>query len=102
MRQRLKKLVQLIAGWALLFLGVIGLFLPVLQGVLFIMLGLILLSWHMPWAERLLSRLRERFPKQHAAMHEWTEKTRRRLHAWWYGEAAKECQGGCPRDPEEK
>jgi len=94
MRQHLKKIVQLILGWSLLFLGVIGLFLPILQGVLFIMLGLIVLSWHMPWAERLLHRLRDRFPKQHAAMHEWMDRARRRLYGWWYGRAAAhDCEG---------
>lgn len=94
-RQRLKKLLQLALGWAFLFLGVAGLFLPILQGVLFIMLGLVLLSYHMPWAERLLTRLRARFPRQHAAMHEVAGRLRQRLGGWWWRRAAAH---DCDRD----
>lgn len=50
-------------GYGLLVLGVLGLFLPVLQGVLFLIVGLIILSRHAPWAERLLARLKARFPR---------------------------------------
>ena len=100
MRRKIKKILQLAAGWLLLLLGVVGLFLPVLQGILFIMLGLLVLSYHSPWAERLLARLRARFPRQHAAMHEWAHRLRsrfsllRRRHP-----AAEGCQGGCERKP---
>jgi len=50
------RLVRLSAGWALLVLGVIGLFLPVLQGLVFIASGLALLSTDLPWAKRLLEK----------------------------------------------
>ena len=50
------RLVRLSTGWALLVLGVIGLFLPFLQGLLFIASGLALLSPDLPWAKRLLER----------------------------------------------
>ncbi|HPC03516.1 MAG TPA: PGPGW domain-containing protein [Syntrophales bacterium] len=40
----LKKTAKQITGWFLVVLGVIGLFLPVLQGILFIALGLGLLA----------------------------------------------------------
>jgi uncharacterized membrane protein YbaN (DUF454 family) len=42
----------------MLFLGVLGLFLPGLQGVLFIMIGLMMLSEDIPWVRRLLDRLK--------------------------------------------
>ena len=45
-----------IAGFALLLLGVIGLFLPVLQGWLFIIAGLAVLSTEYVWARRLLEK----------------------------------------------
>lgn len=45
-----------IAGFALLLLGVIGLFLPVLQGWLFILGGLAVLSTEYVWARRLLEK----------------------------------------------
>lgn len=101
MRQKLKKMLQLAAGWMLLALGVVGLFLPVLQGVLFIMLGLLVLSYHSPWAERLLARLRRRFPKQHRLMHEWAEKLRGLM--WWRRrQPTAGCERGCKQDPPER
>jgi len=53
---------MLLLGWGFLLLGVAGLFLPVLQGILFILIGLIILSSEYVWAHRLLERLRNRFP----------------------------------------
>ncbi len=56
------KLAMLGLGYAFLLLGVLGLFLPFLQGVLFLVVGLLLLARHAPWAERLLTRLKVRYP----------------------------------------
>ena len=50
-------------GYTFLVLGVLGLFLPILQGVLFMAVGLIILSRHATWAENLLARLKARHPK---------------------------------------
>jgi uncharacterized protein len=58
-----KRILVLIAGWSFILLGIVGLFLPVLQGALFLLVGLIILSSEYVWAHRLLSKLRERFPK---------------------------------------
>jgi uncharacterized membrane protein YbaN (DUF454 family) len=63
MKQRLKRLSLQFSGWGFIFLGVLGLFLPVLQGILFLLVGLYLLSHTSPWAARLLVRLKERFPR---------------------------------------
>ena len=63
MNSYLKRVVILIVGWSFILLGVVGLFVPILQGVLFILVGLIILSSEYVWAHHLLSRLRERFPK---------------------------------------
>lgn len=52
--------VRIIAGFALVGLGVIGLFLPVLQGILFIMAGLLLLAREFHWARRLLDWVRRK------------------------------------------
>lgn len=52
------RIFRLVAGWILVVVGVIGLFLPVLQGFLFIFSGLALLSTESPWARRLLTRLK--------------------------------------------
>ena len=53
----------IIAGWVFVVLGIAGLFLPILQGILFLMVGLFLLSKKAPWARRLLNRLRSRYPR---------------------------------------
>ncbi len=52
------RIFRLVAGWTLLAVGVVGLFLPVLQGFLLIISGLALLSTESPWARRLLDRLK--------------------------------------------
>ena len=49
-------------GYFFLVLGIIGLVVPVLQGILFISIGLIVLAKTAPWAERLLKRFREKCP----------------------------------------
>ena len=51
------RVLRLCAGWALLLLGIVGLFLPVLQGLLFIISGLALLSADVRWARNLLERI---------------------------------------------
>lgn len=63
MNRHVKRVLVLVVGWGFLLLGIVGLFLPILQGVLFILIGLIILSSEYVWAHHLLTRLRERFPK---------------------------------------
>ncbi len=63
MNVAVKKALALIAGWAFIVLGVVGLFLPLMQGVLFIMIGLTILSGEYVWAHHLLSKVRNRFPR---------------------------------------
>jgi len=50
-------------GYGFLGLGFLGLFLPILQGLLFLAIGLIILSRHAAWAERLLHWLKARYPR---------------------------------------
>ena len=63
MKPGVKRVLVLIAGWSFILLGIAGLFLPFLQGVLFILVGLIILSSQYAWARLLLSKLRQRFPR---------------------------------------
>ena len=58
-----KRVLILIVGWGFILLGIAGLFLPILQGVLFLVIGLIILSSEYVWAHHLLARLRKHFPK---------------------------------------
>lgn len=53
-----------IAGLSLLVLGVLGLVLPILQGVLFLALGLFVLRDQYGWANRGMARLRAKWPRQ--------------------------------------
>ena len=63
MHAQVKRALVLLVGWGFILVGIIGLFLPVLQGVLFLFIGLIILSSEYAWAHRLIAQLRQRFPK---------------------------------------
>ena len=58
---------RIISGFALLVLGIIGLALPVLQGVAMIVAGLLLLAPEFPWARRLLNWLKARYKRFRAS-----------------------------------
>jgi uncharacterized membrane protein YbaN (DUF454 family) len=60
MKQRLLRAGKITAGILLLIFGVVGLFLPFLQGILFIILGLSLLSTESPRAKAWLEYVQER------------------------------------------
>jgi uncharacterized membrane protein YbaN (DUF454 family) len=63
MKAQVKRVLILFAGWSFVLLGILGLFLPILQGFLFLFIGLVILSSQYAWAARLLDRVRRRFPK---------------------------------------
>jgi hypothetical protein len=67
------------AGFSLLFLGVLGTVLPVLQGVLFLALGLFVLRDQYAWAHRVMEKLRRRWPDQVTGV----ESLEGRMIAWW-------------------
>lgn len=84
MKTQIKKGLILIAAVLFLLLGVLGLFLPILQGLLFIAIGLILLSIISPKARTWVEHLTRRFPKPHAFVEKLEEKIRR-----WIGESPR-------------
>ena len=51
------RVLRIASGFVLLALGVIGLFLPILQGVLMILAGLAVLGKDLPWSRALTDRL---------------------------------------------
>ena len=57
---QMARLVRIVSGFALLGVGLVGLFLPVLQGILFIVAGLFLLAPEYHWARRLLNWLQRK------------------------------------------
>ena len=76
MNVQLKRVLVLIVGWAFILFGIVGLFLPILQGVLFIIIGLVILSSEYAWAHHLLSKVRMRFPKISRVADQASEKAR--------------------------
>lgn len=76
MRTRLKRWIVLCVGWAFILLGIAGLFLPVLQGMLFLLIGLLILSSEYVWAHRLLQRFQRRFPRLGAMMQRAEDRAR--------------------------
>ena len=79
-----KKIGLLILGWFFIGLGIIGLFLPILQGILFIMIGLAILSSRSQLIKRFLKHLEERYPHHHARM----EKLREKFRHWFKKESS--------------
>jgi len=77
MHAYLKRVAVLVVGWAFIGLGIVGLFLPVLQGILFLLIGLVILSTEYVWAHHLLNKLRQRFPKTGRMTDEATAKGHR-------------------------
>ena len=80
MNVQVKRVAILILGWCFILLGIVGLFLPILQGVLFLLIGLIILSSEYVWAHHLLAKLRQRFPKLSSTADEAMAKAARWLH----------------------
>jgi hypothetical protein len=85
-RNRTLRLVRLIGGWLLLILGIIGCFLPILQGFLMMAAGLAILSRESPFIRRQVRRLAPYY-----------RLARRRYHAW--EEARRVKKGGRSRPP---
>jgi len=65
-------------GWLLIVIGVVGIFLPVLQGGLSLALGFALLSISSQWVHLRLRKLMGRWPGIWKRM----ERFRRRFHGW--------------------
>ena len=77
---RLARRIAILAlGWGFIVLGIVGLVLPVLQGFLFLLIGLALLSSESKTARRLLVRLRERYP----GLSERLDLAEQRARRWW-------------------
>lgn len=61
-RYPVKKIYRHIFGWFFIFLGIIGLFLPILQGVLFLFIGAIILAPDVPFFNRIIMKLEKKYP----------------------------------------
>ncbi len=85
MTPSLKRKLLVLGGWVFLILGVLGLFLPFLQGILFLLIGLILLAKTQPRFRLLRMRFKQRYPKCAAAF----EAADARVAAFSKGKLAK-------------
>lgn len=63
-----RRLLRPVLGWMFIILGVLGLFLPILQGILFLVIGLMLLSSRYAFAHALLEKARHRYPDEYGKM----------------------------------
>jgi len=77
--EKVKRVVVLVIGWTFLGLGVLGLFLPFLQGLLFIMIGLAILSSRSQMVKAWLKHLEEKHPQYHERVERW----RKRIRGWF-------------------
>ncbi len=60
---QLWRVARIVAGFVLLSLGLVGLFLPFLQGIAMIIAGLLLLAREFHWARRLVAWMKARWPR---------------------------------------
>ena len=74
-----KKTLIHVVGWSFILIGIVGLFLPILQGILFLLIGLLVLSKESKWAKDLLHRIEKRYPTQYQKMHEFNEQLKKRF-----------------------
>jgi uncharacterized membrane protein YbaN (DUF454 family) len=71
MNKRIKRIFVLCLGWGFVVLGFIGLFLPILQGILFLLVGLFLLSAEYAWARKIFDKLQQRYPNLYEKVRHW-------------------------------
>jgi hypothetical protein len=61
-----KRFLLRLTGWSFIFLGIAGIFLPILQGILFLLMGMYVLGRVSPkmrlWRMRARRKARERYP----------------------------------------
>jgi uncharacterized membrane protein YbaN (DUF454 family) len=75
----IRKIGLLVIGWLFIVLGILGLFLPFLQGILFILIGLAILSSRSEIIKRLLKHLEERYPHHYQRI----ENLREKIKGWF-------------------
>jgi uncharacterized protein len=59
----MKKVYRHVFGWFFILLGIIGLFLPILQGILFLIIGAIILAPEVPFFQKLIDKFEIRYPE---------------------------------------
>jgi len=67
--RRTRSVLTQAAGWIFLVLGILGFALPLLQGILFTVIGISLLANHNPFFKRIRDRVYHRYPGLEKAVH---------------------------------
>jgi uncharacterized membrane protein YbaN (DUF454 family) len=83
---QLKRKLYLVAGIFFFILGVLGLFLPILQGVLFLLVSLVFLSKGSSRVRALKQKLKRRYPEWGAKVQQaehWAKDMPSRIKAWF-------------------
>ncbi|MGB1547392.1 MAG: hypothetical protein ACPHIA_02505 [Alphaproteobacteria bacterium] len=70
--------VRRVLGVLFLIAGVAGLFLPILQGILFLIIGTLLLAGESIWVRRKIAGLSRRYPDIYATFRRWRKKYQRK------------------------
>jgi len=78
LNETLGRLLRRVFGVLFLIAGIAGLFLPVLQGILFLLIGALLLAGESIWVRRKIAGLKKRFPATYAHFRKWRKKFKRR------------------------
>jgi len=79
MKPHLKRICILCLGWFFIVLGIAGLFLPVIQGILFLLIGFFILSHESKWAKGILNKIMIRYPAINERFDEIKAKNRKLL-----------------------
>jgi uncharacterized membrane protein YbaN (DUF454 family) len=64
----IKRILRIALGVISLLVGIAGGFIPIFQGWIFVLFGLYLLSYDIPYVRCLFKRLKERFPRHGARL----------------------------------
>ena len=79
MKRQLKRILVLCLGSFFILLGIVGLFLPFLQGILFLIVGMVILSKESKTAHRILERWKEKHPELYSRVAQFSKSLKRRL-----------------------
>ncbi len=62
MKRDARHYIMLSVGWFFIILGILGLFLPILQGILFLAIGMVILSRRSPRVRLMIRKLAKKYP----------------------------------------
>jgi uncharacterized protein len=74
-----KKIIKISVGIGFIILGVISGFLPVLQGWIFNLVGVVLLAEEIPFLNKYLKRAEQKYPKQFEAMYRFRRDMKQKI-----------------------